>query len=98
MTDTTFEAFAMGDSTTLTIRIDKSMKERLEREAQRQRRSKAFVAIEAIEEYLSVQEWQEQRIREALAAADRGEGVEHTSVQEWVEAWGSGRELPTPKV
>jgi len=88
----------MGDSTTLTIRIDKAMKERLEREAQRQRRSKAFVAIEAIEEYLSVQEWQERRIREALAAADRGEGVEHTRVQDWVESWGTGHELPTPKL
>lgn len=91
------QAIPMGDTTTLTIRVDRSMKERLERAARQQRRSKAFVAVEAIEEYLSVQEWQEGRIREALAAADRGEGVAHERVREWVESWGADDELPTPK-
>jgi predicted transcriptional regulator len=87
----------MANSTTLTIRVEPAMKERLERIAKQQRRSKAFVAVEAIEEYLAVQEWQERRITEALASADRGEGVPHEQVRNWVESWGEANELPTPK-
>lgn len=87
----------MGDTTTLTIRVDKTMKERLERAARQQRRSKAFVAVEAIEEYLSVQEWQEARIRQALASADGGQGVPHERVREWVETWDTENERSRPK-
>lgn len=87
----------MGETTTLSIRIDRAMKERLERTAKQQRRSKAFVAVEALEEYLSVQEWQEGRIHEALASADRGEGVPHERVRGWVESWDTDNELPAPK-
>lgn len=87
----------MGDMTTLTIRVDKAMKARLERAAKQQRRSKAFVAVAAIEEYLSVQEWQEARIRKAIASADRGAGVAHESVRDWVESWGTENERDAPK-
>ena len=48
----------MAESTTLTIRVDRSVKERLEAIAHRLNRSKSFVACEAIKEYIAVQEWQ----------------------------------------
>lgn len=88
----------MPHDATLTIRLEQSMKDRLEAVATRTRRSKSFLAAEAIEEFLSVQDWQERRIREALASADRGEGVPHEEVTAWVESWGADNELPTPKV
>ena len=44
----------MSDSTTITVRIDKSVKKRLEAAAARVRRSKSFLAAEAIEEYLDM--------------------------------------------
>jgi len=87
----------MGQSTTLTIRVDQKMKDRLETEAKRQKRSKSFLAVAAIDEYLSVQEWQEQRIREAMAAADRGELVSNEKVKAWVESLGTKNERPVPK-
>ncbi len=86
----------MGNTATLTIRIDQDTKERLESAAKNQKRSKAFLANEAIKEYLAVQEWQEQRIRDAIASADRGEGVPHNRVLEWVQSWGSDDEQPVP--
>ncbi len=86
----------MGNTTTLTIRIDQDIKDRLEAAAKNQKRSKAFLANEAIKEYLGVQEWQEQRIRDAIASADRGEGVAHNRVMAWVQSWGSDNEQPTP--
>lgn len=88
----------MGDSTTITIRVDRSVKERLEAVAQRTKRSKSFIAGEAIEEYLAVQEWQDARIQEALAAVERGEVIAHEDIVEWVKSWGTDNELPVPKV
>lgn len=88
----------MGDSTTITIRVDRSVKERLEAVAQRTKRSKSFIAGEAIEEYLAVQEWQDARIQEALAAVERGEVIAHEDIVEWVKSWGTDNELPAPKV
>lgn len=88
---------SMGHSTTLTIRIDQNMKDRLETEAKRQKRSKSFLAVTALDEYLSVQEWQEQRIRDAMAAADRGELVSNEKVRAWVESLGTKNERSMPK-
>jgi len=88
----------MGDSTTITIRVDRSVKERLEAVAQRTKRSKSFIAGEAIEEYLAVQEWQDARIQEALASVERGEVIAHDDIVEWVKSWGTDNELPMPKV
>ena len=87
----------MGGSTTLTIRVDKEMKDRLERIAKSQRRSKAFIAVQAIEDYLAVQEAQIKGIEEAIASMDSGEGIEHERVREWIESWDTGNELPMPK-
>ena len=90
----------MGKSATLTIRVDQDMKDRLEAAAKQQKRSKSFLAGEAIEEYLAVQEWQERRIREAIEAADRGELIPHEEVMAWISSWETDNELPmpTPKV
>lgn len=87
----------MAHDATLTIRLEKSVKDRLASVASRTRRSKSFLAAEAIEEFLNVQEWQERRIREALASAERGEGVPHEDVVAWVDSWGTDDELPMPK-
>ena len=91
---------SMGKSATLTIRVDQDMKDRLEAVAKQQKRSKSFLAGEAIEEYLAVQEWQERRIREAIEAADRGELIPHEEVMAWISSWETDNELsmPTPKV
>ena len=87
----------MSDSTTITVRIDKSVKKRLEAAAARVRRSKSFLAAEAIEEYLAVQDWQVEAIKKGIAAADRAETVPHERVKAWAKSLGTGRELPRPK-
>jgi predicted transcriptional regulator len=35
--------------------------------------------------------------RRAMASMDRGEGIPHQQVKQWVRSWGSGRERPMPK-
>ena len=87
----------MADSTTITIRVDRTTKDRLEKVARHTRRSKSFLAAEAIEEFLSVQEWQERRIREARASVERGEVIAHEDVLQWVKSWETEDERPMPK-
>jgi len=87
----------MADSTTITVRLDKSVKKRLEAAAARVRRSKSFLAAEAIEEYLAVQDWQVGAINQGIAAADRGETAPHQKVKAWAASLGTGKELLRPK-
>jgi predicted transcriptional regulator len=79
-------AAEMSDSTTLTVRLDRAVKKRLEAAAARVRRSKSFLAAEAIEEYLSIQEWQIEAIKRGVEAADRGELVPHDQVKAWAKS------------
>ena len=84
----------MTRSTTFTVRIDTGVKKRLERLAKSTGRSRSFLAAEAINEYLEVNEWQVTGIKRAIASLDRGEGIPHDSVKDWVASWGSAEEKP----
>ncbi|MDH3704298.1 MAG: CopG family ribbon-helix-helix protein [Alphaproteobacteria bacterium] len=87
----------MSDSTTITIRVDRSVKERLEAIARQTKRSKSYLAGEAIEEFLAVQEWQVEGIERALHSLDDGRGVPHDDVSSWVRSWDTDDERPKPK-
>lgn len=84
-------------SATFTIRVDSSAKKRLERLAKSTGRTRSFLAAEAINEYLDVNEWQVAGIKQAMTSLDRGQGVLHRQVRDWVESWGSDKERPLPK-
>jgi RHH-type transcriptional regulator, rel operon repressor / antitoxin RelB len=84
-------------SSTLTVRVDPDAKKRLARLAKRTGRSRSFIAAQAIDEYLAVQEWQVAGIEQAIQSLDRGEQIGHEMVRDWVASWGSGKERPVPK-
>jgi predicted transcriptional regulator len=67
--------------TTLTVRVSPEIAYRLKKLADATKRSRSFLAAEAIEEYLTVQEWQVEAINEGLAAAVRGDGVDFEVVK-----------------
>ena len=54
-------------STTFTVRVDSAAKKRLERLAKSTGRSRSFLAAEAINEYLDVNEWQVAGVKRAIA-------------------------------
>jgi RHH-type transcriptional regulator, rel operon repressor / antitoxin RelB len=83
--------------TSFTIRLDVSVKKRLEKLAKRTGQSRSFLAAQAINEYLEVNEWQVNGIRQAIASLDRGEGVTHERVRDWVASWEGEDERPIPK-
>jgi RHH-type transcriptional regulator, rel operon repressor / antitoxin RelB len=83
-------------STTFTVRIEPEVKKRLEKLAKSTGRSRSFLAAEALSEYLDVNEWQVAGVKEAIASLDRGEGIPHEEVKDWVKSWGRKRERPVP--
>ena len=83
-------------STTLTVRVDPAVKKRLERLAKSTGRSRSFLAAEALSEYLDLNEWQVEGIKKAMSSLDRGEGIAHDDVKQWVKSWGGKRERPLP--
>jgi predicted transcriptional regulator len=84
-------------STTFTVRVEAAVKKRLERLAKSTGRSRSFLAAEALNEYLDLNEWQVAGIRKALTSLDRGAGVPHGEVKAWVKSWEGKRERTVPK-
>ncbi|MBL8905941.1 MAG: CopG family ribbon-helix-helix protein [Rhizobiales bacterium] len=86
----------MTEDSTLIIEIDASIRSRLELIAQETGRSTSALAGEALSEYVTTQEWQIARIREAMAGMERGEGIPHEEVKRWVASWDTSNEVPMP--
>jgi len=84
-------------SATFTVRVESTVKKRLEKLAKSTGRSRSFLAAEALNEYLDVNEWQVRGVRKAMASLDQGEGVPHEQVKAWVKSWGRKGERPVPK-
>ena len=57
-------------STTMTIRLDKELKEGLDRLAAATDRSKSFLAAEAVRAYVENNEWQVAEIQDAIREAN----------------------------
>jgi RHH-type rel operon transcriptional repressor/antitoxin RelB len=83
-------------SSTFTVRVDAAAKKRLERLAKSTGRSRSFLAAEAIEEYLDINEWQVAGIKRAIGSLDRGEGVSHDRVKDWVRILGQQQGAADP--
>lgn len=83
-------------STTLTVRLPVTTKRRMERLAKASQRSKAFLTLEAIENYLDLQEWQLAAVKEGLRALEAGDTIPHAQVKDWLKTWGSDHETPPP--
>jgi predicted transcriptional regulator len=88
----------MTDSTTITVRLDRELRNKLEQLAKSTRRSKSFLAAEAIAEYVELNAWQIEQIEQAVAEADAGGPfVPHEDVERWAMSLGTANELPRPK-
>lgn len=57
----------------VTVRLDSRLRKRLDALAAATERSNSFLAAEAIQTYLDLQEWQVEAIKEGIRQADAGE-------------------------
>ena len=55
--------------------------------AKAQRRSRSFIAAEAIRQYVAVNEWQIEEISKGMAEADRGEFASDEQVRHTMNKW-----------
>ncbi|MDQ2927264.1 MAG: CopG family ribbon-helix-helix protein [Caldimonas sp.] len=74
-------------STTMTIRLEDEVKDRLDRLAESTHRSKSFLASEAIREFVENNEWQIAEIRAALKEADAGDFAGDKEVLALAKKW-----------
>lgn len=81
-------------STTLSIRIDAETKKRLDVLS---KRSKSFLAAEAIVAYVQSEEWQLGEVREGIAELESGQEVSHEKVSKWLRSWGKRGETKAPR-
>ena len=84
-------------SETLSIRLDPKVKKRLEALANRSKRSKSFLAAEAITAYVEAEDWQLEEIGEAIEELDSGQTVSHARVSKWLRSWGKPGEGKAPR-
>ncbi len=75
-------------STTMTIRLDTEIKNRLDQLAEATHRSRSFLAAEAIRDFVELNEWQIQEIKSALNEADSGDFASDKAVKKAFGKWG----------
>lgn len=83
-------------STTLSLRIDEETKGRLDALAKRTRRSKSFLAAEAVASYVEAESWQLEEIAAGLDDLDHGRAIAHDAVESWLQSWGGPGERKKP--
>ena len=74
-------------STTMTIRLDDEVKNRLDHLADATQRSKSFLAAEAIRAYVETNEWQIGEVRAALKEADADDFASDKEVAALARKW-----------
>lgn len=83
------------------IKIDDTLKSRVQHVASQQRRSAHWVMLEAIKQYVNREEARESFRQEALASwaayQETGQHLTGQEVSAWLATWGSEDEKPVPK-
>jgi len=74
-------------STTMTVRLEDEVKDRLDQLAEATHRSKSFLAAEAIRAFVETNEWQIGEIRAALREADAGDFASDKDVAALSRKW-----------
>lgn len=75
-------------STTMTIRLDEDLKQRLDQLAEATQRSKSFLAAEALRDFIELNEWQIQEIKNAIIEADSQDFASEDEVRQTFNKWG----------
>jgi len=79
-----YNVYTMPESSVLTLRLDAKLKNQLDRLSKSMNRSRSFVAAQAIQEFVSVNEWQIGEIKKALVEADRGDFANDKEMQQTI--------------
>lgn len=84
-------------SSVLSVRLNPKIKAKLEALAKASRRSRSFLAAEAIENYVESEAWQLAEIEAGIDDLNSGRSVEHGEIRAWLESWGQKKERKSPR-
>jgi RHH-type transcriptional regulator, rel operon repressor / antitoxin RelB len=79
-----YNVYIMPESAVLTLRLDAKLKRQLDRLSKSMNRSRSFVAAQAIQEFVRVNEWQINEIKKGLAEADAGDFATDEEMQQTI--------------
>ncbi len=79
-----YNVYIMPESAVLTLRLDAKLKTKLDRLSKSLNRSRSFVAAQAIQEFVSVNEWQISEIKKGVAEADAGDFATEEEMQQTI--------------
>ena len=74
-------------STTMTVRLEGNLKDRLDKLAEATQRSKSFLAAEAIREFVELNEWQVEELKLAIQEADSEDFASDQEVDDVLGRW-----------
>jgi RHH-type transcriptional regulator, rel operon repressor / antitoxin RelB len=84
-------------SSTLSIRLNPAIKTKLDKLAKSSKRSKSFLAAEAIAAYVEAESWQLSEIESGLKELNQDKRIDHAEVKDWLQSWGKKRERQPPQ-
>ena len=78
----------MSQSTTMTIRLESELKSRLDELSRATHRSKSYLAAEAVREFIEINEWQIEELKDAIKEADTEDFSSDPEVLAVFSKWG----------
>jgi predicted transcriptional regulator len=72
----------------MTIRLEPELKSRLDKLSTATHRSKSFLAAEAVREFIEINEWQIEEIKDGVKEADANDFASNQEVQAVFNKWG----------
>jgi predicted transcriptional regulator len=78
---------SMADQRVLTLRLDNTLRSKLDKLATATRRSRSFLAAEAIRDYVALNSWQIDEIHKGVEEAERGEFASEREVKRVAKKW-----------
>jgi RHH-type rel operon transcriptional repressor/antitoxin RelB len=78
----------MKKTSSISVRVPEDLAARLDSLSKATDRSRSYLATLAIEEFVVVQEWQVEAIKEGIADAEQGRIASHEEAVAELEKWG----------
>ncbi len=84
-------------TTAFSLRLDSKLRNRLEKEAKKTKRTAGFIANHAIRSYFQGLDQFNKELDEAVKEADKGIFISEEAINAWMSSWGTENELPPPE-
>ena len=84
-------------ATVLSVRVPDELNDQLDTLSRATKRSRSWLATEALGDYVRRNAWKARELHEAVAEADKGSFVSHEAMVDWVDSLGTAQEKAPPE-